>query len=457
MKKRLCAYAFAAFSLLNWAWAQEEGEAIPGINEFVYVEVEPEPVNYEEVIQMIGYPEQAIQENIQGDVVVRILIDEAGNYMKHSISKETHPVLTEAVEAHVAELAFTPALQNGKPIKFWKNIRFPFKLVEEQRDPREVAVEVLTELLAQDSLNYQAYLKRGIQYRDLNELDKAVDDFNAAIALNPMNPANQAAPVEEKKKKDKQGEEASLVDSSAIDYLFYAYYARGTALALQQNHQQAIADMDRSLTFADQIKEPDSTILLTIPNVYMERGFAYANVGRTEKALEDYYWVSENGPKTMACNVQQLIVDIYLAQNNYEELVNTYGRMIECQPSALTYYSRGYYRSLTGDYQGAIEDFTTMLSGSRIVNLNIAAQNRIGWAYWKMEQYDEALAAIQQAIDVNVLNPQSYYYRALIMESKGDREAACAEAQKAMNYGMEETNEEAEIRAFMQRIDCQVE
>jgi len=443
--------------------AQETKE--PGINEFVFVEVEPQPVNLQEVIQKIGYPEEAVRENIEGNVVVRILVDEQGNYVKHAIVNQAPPALVNAVEAHISEISFTPALQNGKAIKYWKNLRFPFKLLEEKRDPREVAIEVLTEVLQKDSTDYQALLKRGIQYRDLNRLDEAIADFEASIAFNPLSsqPVELPPPAEpkKKKKKKKKGKEeqesqqsATPGDSLALPYMFYAYYAKGTARALKQDYQGAVEDMTKSLEYTAKIPQPDSQLAATIPTVYMERGFAYSAMEQYDKALADYDWVIAHAPAELACNVHQLKADIYLTQKDYPNLVKAYDDIIACKPSPLVYYSRGYYKTLSGDYAGAIDDFNTMLQESKIVNLNIAAQNRIGWAYWKLGKYDEALAAIQKALDINVLNAQSYFYQALVFHSQGKTDEACQLAKKAMSFGMEGTPEEADLQAFIKEINC---
>lgn len=455
---------FLVFGLWVAVGMAQEGKE-PGINEFVFAEAEPLPVNLTDIIKEVGYPEEAVNQSIQGDVVVRILIDEQGNYIKHSFIKEVHPSLTAAVEAHISELTFTPALQGGKPIKYWTNIRFPFKLLESQRDPREVAVEVLTEHLATDSTDYQAFLKRGIQYRDLNQLDKAIADFDTSLKLNPAaiqpKPVEPPAPEPKKKKRKKKGAPPPpppppAIDTLGLTYMFYAYYARGTALSLKQAHQEAIDDMIKAIEVVPEIPEPDSALVQAIANVYMERGFAYANLEQYDKALEDYEWVIENSSE-MACNVHQLVADIYLNRKDYASLVKTYDDMIGCQPnSPLLYYSRGYYKTETGDYEGAIADFEKMLEDSKIVNLNIAANNRIGWAYMKMEKYDEAFAGIQKALDINVLNPQAYFYRGLVYEAKGENDAACKAALKASSYGMEGPEVQA-LSDLLTRLGCEDE
>lgn len=108
--------------------AKKEEE--PEINAFILVEEEPRPINLDEVIELIGYPTIARDAGISGRVVIRILVDENGKYKKHKVINTIHPLLTEACEAHIQKLAFTPAIQGSKSIKFWVNIPFNFVLMQ---------------------------------------------------------------------------------------------------------------------------------------------------------------------------------------------------------------------------------------------------------------------------------------------------------------------------------------
>jgi protein TonB len=103
--------------------------AEPDINAFIFDAEEPKPRNMEDVRKLIGYPEIAKDAGIEGQVVIRVLVDKYGNYSKHKVIKKVHPILAEACEKQVSKLKFTPAIQGGKPIPFWVNIPFKFKLL----------------------------------------------------------------------------------------------------------------------------------------------------------------------------------------------------------------------------------------------------------------------------------------------------------------------------------------
>lgn len=92
-------------------------------------EIEPVPLNMEEVQSQIGYPIAANKKRIQGKVVLQIQIDERGNYLKHSVLKNPHAILTDAVVAKIHLLRFSPAVMDHKPIKVWVTVPFDFKLL----------------------------------------------------------------------------------------------------------------------------------------------------------------------------------------------------------------------------------------------------------------------------------------------------------------------------------------
>ncbi|MEZ4826844.1 MAG: TonB family protein [Bacteroidia bacterium] len=100
-----------------------------GIEDFLVPDEEPQAVNLDDIKKLIGYPTMARDAGIQGMVVVRILVDKKGNYSKHKVIKDVHPILSSAVETHISKLRFTPAIQGKKPIQFWVNVPFNFILM----------------------------------------------------------------------------------------------------------------------------------------------------------------------------------------------------------------------------------------------------------------------------------------------------------------------------------------
>lgn len=97
---------------------------------FVLLEKEPQAVNMDELRKLIGYPAMAIEAQIEGKVILRIQIDKNGDYVKHIVVKEPHPILTRAVTEKISHLKMTPGIQAGKPIKVWVTLPFDFHLLK---------------------------------------------------------------------------------------------------------------------------------------------------------------------------------------------------------------------------------------------------------------------------------------------------------------------------------------
>ena len=70
----------------------------------------------------------AKEAEIQGRVTLRVMVDKMGNYVKHIVLKDPHPILTRAVTEKIHLLKRTPGIQAGKPIKVWVTLPFNFEL-----------------------------------------------------------------------------------------------------------------------------------------------------------------------------------------------------------------------------------------------------------------------------------------------------------------------------------------
>lgn len=88
----------------------------------------PKPVNLDKVRKDIGYPPDAIAEGAEGVVTVRVMVDTYGNYLSHKVVKDAHPALVRAVEAHIAEVQYSPARKSGNNVAYWITIPFRFQL-----------------------------------------------------------------------------------------------------------------------------------------------------------------------------------------------------------------------------------------------------------------------------------------------------------------------------------------
>lgn len=118
------------FEDIEWGEEEEEEprEGEPDPNTFVLLEKEPEPLNMEKFRTLVGYPPMAKEAEIEGKVILRVLVDEEGNYRRHILIRDPHPILSKAVEKELPKLKFSPAIKDKQPFMAWTTIPYSFKL-----------------------------------------------------------------------------------------------------------------------------------------------------------------------------------------------------------------------------------------------------------------------------------------------------------------------------------------
>jgi tetratricopeptide (TPR) repeat protein len=111
------------------------------------------------------------------------------------------------------------------------------------------------------------------------------------------------------------------------------------------------------------------------------------------------------------------LLQLYLAERNYAQLMNVTGRAIENLPKISTwYFYRGIAQYQLADYEGALETYQTALP---LITPEQAALRsdfhaQIGDIYYKLSKKTEAFAAYEEALTANprnvmVMNNYAYY------------------------------------------------
>ncbi|MCB0837046.1 MAG: energy transducer TonB [Bacteroidetes bacterium] len=92
------------------------------------VDKPPVLINRDEIEDLIGYPSLAWNAGIEGKVVLKILVDKNGYYLKHEVKESFHPLLRIPCENYVQFLAFSPARKNGNTVNCWLEVPFEFSI-----------------------------------------------------------------------------------------------------------------------------------------------------------------------------------------------------------------------------------------------------------------------------------------------------------------------------------------
>ncbi|MCI0406919.1 MAG: TonB family protein [candidate division Zixibacteria bacterium] len=91
-----------------------------------FIDVDEEPVLIRQVKP--AYPPLAYQNKIEGQVVVKILVDTDGKVLDTRIDKSSNEIFNEEAIAAVKQWNFKPAILNKKPVRFWYHAPIVFKL-----------------------------------------------------------------------------------------------------------------------------------------------------------------------------------------------------------------------------------------------------------------------------------------------------------------------------------------
>ena len=225
----------------------------------------------------------------------------------------------------------------------------------------EEAIEDLTTALEQteEDDDYQwVYANRGFAHTQLGEYERALDDFDAAIELDPSYTYAYDWRGFDYLQLDRCAEavadfsEALALDEAGYDYK-WVYANRGYCQIELGDYEQAIDDLSQALDL-----DPDYAW------AYQQRSRAYGALAQYDEALADLTIATEVTPENAsAWNSLCWYSSLYgfadqVVDNACEEAIAL------ASAENLPFYrdSRGLARALTGDVDGAIEDFEAFLS-----------------------------------------------------------------------------------------------
>jgi tetratricopeptide (TPR) repeat protein len=239
--------------------------------------------------------------------------------------------------------------------------------------------------LALDSKCIPAYSNRGLAYSHLGEYKRAIADFTRAIELD----ANEVS----------------------------TYYNRGNAYALLEDYKQAIADYDSTL------RRDEKHAF-----AYYNRGNAYARRQEYEQAIADYTRAIAVDPTYLMayCNRGR----VYNLLKNYEQAIVDYTRAIELDPHlSWTFSSRGEAYCRIKAYKKAVDDLDRAIE---LDSEDINAYSNRGLAHFNLRAYEQAISDYTRAIELDPGDAWSYNNRGLSYYYQKEYERAMQDCSKAI-------------------------
>jgi len=193
-----------------------------------------------------------------------------------------------------------------------------------------------------------AYLNRGMAFAELKQNDRALDDFNAVIRLNP-----RSSPAYNNRGRIYQ--EQGRTDSAFEDYATAIELDRGNTLAYNNRGLafKAIGHSDRAI-------EDFTAAIAADPGyaaAYSNRGIVYGETGQLDKAIEDFTSSMKANPYYTDAYTGRGLA--FAGKGLFDRAIEDYTIAIEQQPADhLAYNNRGIAFGKKGQFARAIEDLT---------------------------------------------------------------------------------------------------
>ncbi len=199
------------------------------------------------------------------------------------------------------------------------------------------------------------------------------------------------------------------------------------SLALFEKGSGQYTDPNQALIYLNKAESLESGSA----NLYNNRGLAYGNLGKYQRAIEDYNQAIRLDPNFVTVYNNRGIA--YNGLRNYQKAIKDFNKAISLDPKdALAYYNRGRAYSFLGQYQRAIEDNSQAIRLDP--NFVLAYYNR-GLAYGNLGKYQRAIEDYNQAIRLDPNFHDAYSNRGSSYHLLSQRESACKDWRKACELG----------------------
>lgn len=256
-------------------------------------------------------------------------------------------------------------------------------------------------------------------------LDEAVADIEKAIKLRPQKfQAYLLLGKVQRERKDLQAAREAL--DRAVELLPRSpqpYSERARVHKQAKNPQEALKDLDRAVALysgpiRERAEDQINRALLLFHAKRFDEGLAAA-----ELALKDQPGLGA---------ALRLRAECLLGLERDKEAITAFGAYLKHGPAvADVYQARGTARAKTGDYAGAMEDYTRALElQPGVPNMH----SRRGWAYL-LSASKLALKDFDAALRANPKDPDAYNGRGYALVQLGEYGPAVADAEKAVTLG----------------------
>jgi len=196
----------------------------------------------------------------------------------------------------------------------------------------------------------------------------------------------------------------TLIESGRV--VGYAFYSRGDAYFNKGDYDRAIQDFDQAIRL-----KPDNSKIFSI------RGLAYERKGDHDRAIQDYDQAIRLKPDDS--NTLSIRGEAYLNKGDIDRAIQDYNQVIQLNPDdAEGFNGRCWVRAVAAKaLEAALSDCNESL---RIRPNSGPTLDSRGLVYFRMGQYDKAIADYDAALKEMPQSAGSLYVRGFAKRRKRD-------------------------------------
>jgi tetratricopeptide (TPR) repeat protein len=263
---------------------------------------------------------------------------------------------------------------------------------------------------------------RGIAYFAKGEFDRAIRDFDEAIAAKPNNPVlyhNRGMALYNKG--DNEGAIRSYEEAISIHPKYaIAHNDRANVFFRIKDYDKAISGYDDAIRL-----QPRDPVL------YANRGNTYRMKGDYDRALRDFEDAIKLNPREAGSIYGRS--QVYADKGDANRAIADLDEAIRLRSDNGDYFnSRGFLSKQQGDYDRAIRDLDEAIKLKP--KLAAAFANR-GDAWRLRGDFERAIMDLSEAIRLDPAATPAYVNRGLAFEAKGDIEQAKFDFSTALTRG----------------------
>jgi len=306
-----------------------------------------------QVEQNCAGAEVCFRYKIAEKVIANVGFDDKIKPAKHDAEyKQTTPMDIEEGKLQIDSIS----------MKYWISslVNIKANKMEEAFLDLGVLTEKNTDMLSNKDKSVR-HLNTGNIYYNLKDYQKAIDEFDKAILLNP--------------------------------YDNISYNTRGFVYYYLKEYRRAIDDYDIAI-----LLDPDYS------NTYIDRGIAYLKLKEYQRAIDDYNIAIQLDPDYAHAYNNRGVA--YRKLKEYQKAIEDYDKAILVNPDfADAYYNRGNAYKDLKDYQSAIDYY------DKAIELDpdfYTAYNNLGYAFIKQKKFSLAKKNLEKSKELDPDNSFVY-------------------------------------------------